>query len=274
MNAMESPPLLSSVELAEYVDRGIVVVEVPAAVQKLQQEFLSEIAVYLNFWHSTNVNAQGVASAILDLANRDRQSVGRLYQVSRRFPAARKIACSDWALRLAAQAMNTSLVSCCNFVSTRIDLPGETKFATAAHQDFPYIQGSLDGITIWLPLQDVSQEMGPPAFLPGSHSDGAGIVKELGRESADSGTATVTAMDEEKWNLENFETRAINVGEALVFSTLLVHRSNPNNSATPRLSLQLRFDNLCDEESFLRGYPEGLFLGKNLSDSYPELVQS
>jgi len=49
---MESPPLLSSVELAEYLDRGIVVLAVPSTVQKLQQQFLSQTVALEPFFGS------------------------------------------------------------------------------------------------------------------------------------------------------------------------------------------------------------------------------
>jgi len=61
--------------------------------------------------------------------------------------------------------MGTPLVSCCTFVNVRIGLPTEEQYLTPFHQDFPYIQGSLNGITVWLPVFDTSLEMGPPAWL-------------------------------------------------------------------------------------------------------------
>lgn len=257
----------------EYSKTGLTLVDVPAEIYNLQLDFLREVASYLGHWHSMpNLTETNVMSAIMDLARMDRASVGLLYKASRRFPAAKRLACSNWAVETAKHAMGTELVSCCTFVATRIDLPGENQFATAPHQDFPYIQGSFDGVTIWLPMQNTPLEMGPPEFLPGSHADGAHKVREKSLENFESGTSTIEAVDVAAWANLDYAALPVQMTQALVFSTMLVHRSGVNRSDFPRFSVQLRFDNLTSEQSFRRGFPEGLYLGELLSSNYPELV--
>ena len=62
-------------------------------------------------------------------------------------------------------------------------------------------------------------------------------------------------------------------GQALLFSTLLVHRSELNTTRRPRLNIQIRFDDALALESIERNYPEGLYLNDSFSSSYPEYVQ-
>lgn len=69
----------------------------------------------------------------MELAALDRGAVGRLYKVSRRFPSVKALAASGWAVDIASQLMETSLVSCCNFLATRLDLPEKDEFATLPH---------------------------------------------------------------------------------------------------------------------------------------------
>lgn len=97
-------------------------------------------------------------------------------------------------------------------------------------------------------------------------------MQERGRTAARSGSATISALNEPDWREREFESMPVPWGSALVFSTLLVHRSGLNRSDLPRISVQLRFDNLENEESVVREFPEGLYLGEALSASYPELV--
>jgi len=251
---------------------GATKLRLPLRVRDYQKEFLSEVQFYLDHFHPTVSPNKNVEKRLVDLASYDRNALGRLYKVSRRFPSVRKIASSNWGLKIAREFIESPLISCCNFVATRFDLPGETKYLTESHQDFPYIQGSVDGITIWIPFSDADENLGPPSFISGSHLSDMSKVIERGI-SKQNGTSSVESVDLAYWGLMRYERWSIEKGSALVMHTMLVHRSEPNMSDSCRLSLQIRFDNLLNEKSFQRNYPDGLYLGEKLSDSYPEFVE-
>ncbi len=263
---------LSQTQLSDYASRGLILVDVPSDVRPFQLEFLEEIATYLKHWHGIDTVADGVPAALADLQRANSQAVGKLMKVSERFPGVRRLASSAWAVDLASELMGSNLISCASFLATRFDPPLAARPGSPPHQDFPYIQGSLDGITIWFPFLDMSSQVGPPAFIPGSHQQGVGRVREYVRNPADR-VASVQALQEDEWRNAAWEFEEVRADQALAFSTLLVHRSQPNTSKVMRISAQLRFDNLCDRESFERNFPDGLFGGQNLSDNYPELVQ-
>ena len=169
--------------------------------------------------------------------------------------------------------MGTSLVSCCHFVNVRIDLPGKEKYLLPPHQDFPYIQGSLNGITWWIPVADTPLNIGPPSWISGSHKLGVLAVKEFDYASTGaSGGRSFCITGEEQFKDSDYVCEPIAFGEGLVFSTLLLHRSERNRSQRARVTIQVRFDDALAKESFARNYPEGLYLGDSFNKTYPEYV--
>ena len=170
--------------------------------------------------------------------------------------------------------MKTAFASCCPFTNVRIDLPGEDKYLLPLHQDFPYIQDSMNGITWWIPFMTVPISAGPPTFVCGSHNLGILRVKEFDYESTgQSGGKSFRIDNEEQFSNNVYaESIPVNFGEAIAFSTLLVHRSEFNLSKLARITLQLRFGDPFSQDSFDRNYPEGLYLGNSFYKSYPEFV--
>ena len=54
----------------------------------------------------------------------------------------------------------------------RVIFPERTAYTTPAHQDFVPIQGAADTITAWIPLTDLTLEMGGLEIAAGSHRTG------------------------------------------------------------------------------------------------------
>lgn len=265
--------MLTKEQINQYSQVGLIVVPVPQHISDLQMEFKNNLASYLRIHHGLNTDLSNVPKVIMELAVRDREAVAKLYKVSRRMPAIKKIACSDWVLSLSSQVMGSDLISCHNFTAVRFDLPGEEKFSAPPHQDFPYIQGSLNGVTIWLPFFDILKEMGPVEFVAGSHLSGCRKVRELGLTSSGSGIHTIELVEADNLRQLTYNSCEMSSNSALLFSTLLIHRSGENCSDIPRISLQVRCDDLTDKSSFDRSYPDGLYLGEKFSNSYPEYVE-
>ena len=132
---------------AEYERDGVCLIDLPSDVDFLRQKMIQEMSDWVKAISPETGAVQDLPDALVQLAKLDRSKVGKLYKVSRRFPAARQLACHPWLVGLAKSAMGTRVVSCCTFVNVRIDLPEEERFLLPIHQDFPYIQGSLNGVT-------------------------------------------------------------------------------------------------------------------------------
>ncbi len=264
--------MLSKDEISEYETNGILKLKLNDEIMTLTEKFLHELSLYLDHYFGTSFRNQAVEKRLHSLAIESRNEVGKLYQVIRRFPSMKKLACNDWFISVAQTLMNSNLVSCCNFVAARFDFPSEAKYATAPHQDFPYIQGSPDALTIWLPFVDVPFLTGAPSFVPGSHKNGPQAIVEKEIDNSN-GTASIEALHLKAWSQLDYQRIEVRKDECLIFSTNLIHKSEPNLSDYCRITTQLRFDNLKNETSWKKGFPEGLYLGQKLSTSYPELVK-
>lgn len=266
-------PLASAIIDAYHRD-GIIKLTLPQSLDDARAGLIEEMRVWLAAIGGMACTAQDLPQEIVGLAKANRPLLGKLYKLSRRLPSARRIASDPWLVAVAAQVMQTRLVSCCTFVNLRFDLPEEERYLTPIHQDFPYIQGSLNGITIWLPLFDNPLALGPPAWVPGSHRWGVLKVREFNLEHAGgSGARSFELADRSRIDAElKFAGMPVAAGEALLFSTLLVHRSATNATDAARINIQVRFDDALARESVHRNYPEGLYLGNSFSSVYPEYV--
>jgi len=113
------------------------------------------------------------------------------------------------------------------------------------HQDWRSMQGSLDSVVVWLPLIDIDKSLGALEVYPGSHKWGlleADIVDGYGHLRS--------RLDKSK--LVSVEVQR---GDALFFSTLLVHQSGTNVSPSIRWSCHFRYNNLLDPTFVRRGFP-------------------
>jgi phytanoyl-CoA hydroxylase len=121
----------------------------------------------------------------------------------------------------------------------------EVYWRLSAHQDWRSMQGSLDSVVVWLPLVDIGKELGALEVIPGSHRLGlleAEIVDGYGklRGGVDESNATPVEVE---------------AGDALFFSTFLVHRSGTNATGSIRWSCHFRYNNLYETTFIERGYP-------------------
>ena len=55
----------------------------------------------------------------------------------------------------------------------KLFFPNDDAWIRHAHDDAEYFQGSLNAVTVWIPLQDIDSEIGPLDIFPGSHKNGS-----------------------------------------------------------------------------------------------------
>jgi len=110
-----------------------------------------------------------------------------------------------------------------------------------AHQDWRSMQGSLNSVVIWIPLINIDKSLGALEILPGSHHDG------LRTDHIDHGFGMVALSDAETEQLLSVEVK---VGDALLFSSFLIHQSGENSSDSPRWSCHFRYNDL-EEPTFI-----------------------
>lgn len=149
----------------------------------------------------------------------------------------------------------------------RVDMPKDKKFAFKSHQDYPFNMGSVNSVTIWMPLQDTNIKMGTLKIAEKSHLpkkilkyalDGKNykinfaeaVLNKKNIKSNKKNTYTMS-VDDKKYQYSDINLKA---GQALVFSQFLVHKSGLNNSNKIRFSVQLRFNDLGAYDYAKRNY--------------------
>jgi hypothetical protein len=113
----------------------------------------------------------------------------------------------------------------------QVDPNGQTK----VHQDFPYVQGGVDCLSVWLPLTPAPRDRGPLEMLEGSASKGIQPY-DIKRDQYGCAPALGRRSEYDTWRTADFE-----VGDVLVFHSLTVHASRPNLTDQIRSSLDVRY---------------------------------
>jgi ectoine hydroxylase-related dioxygenase (phytanoyl-CoA dioxygenase family) len=115
-----------------------------------------------------------------------------------------------------------------------------------AHQDWRSMQGSLNSLVIWIPLINIDKDKGALEIIPGSHLNG------LVTNNVENGFGMI---DKNVYKDESFTSISVNVGDALLFSSFLIHQSGNNITNTPRWSCHFRYNDLNEDTFIKRGYP-------------------
>jgi hypothetical protein len=121
-------------------------------------------------------------------------------------------------------------------------------FGLGAHQDFHSVQGSLDGLVVWIPLTDVDKNRYPVEIIPGSHLKGPLPQVEL---------ETGWIVKPECYNESDFVPVECKVGDIVLISNFTVHRSSQRGDDRLRLAFSSRFDNGVEKSFINRCYPTG-----------------
>lgn len=120
----------------------------------------------------------------------------------------------------------------------RASLPHDPNFITPPHQDYPLIQGTVDVLTMWIPLGDIPREMGGLRVLSRSHRLGFRRVRS---RRGTGGVGVDVRNDDPRWVTTDYRA-----GDVLLFHSLTVHGSRPNMTDRLRLSVDFRYQRVDD----------------------------
>ena len=112
----------------------------------------------------------------------------------------------------------------------RLVFPNCERLLIDAHQDHQSMAGDPESFTVWFPLHDCPEELGPLQILEGSH--------RFGLQKSDPKTGYVCR---ETARGEGWVGGAIHAGDVLIFHSLTVHAGSPNVSTQMRISMDYRF---------------------------------
>lgn len=123
---------------------------------------------------------------------------------------------------------------------SRIDMPYDEQYRQPWHQDWRSGQGSLNSVTIWLPLHKVERKHGAIEIIEKSHIEGYKEVEVINEPLR-------YIMNPLPENIDKAVTIELDESECVIFSQLLVHRSGINNSNVPRMTSQFRYSDRTDD---------------------------
>jgi ectoine hydroxylase-related dioxygenase (phytanoyl-CoA dioxygenase family) len=131
------------------------------------------------------------------------------------------------------------------FNSRFLSKDGSTHWKLGSHQDWRTGQGSLDSLVLWFPLVPADAALGALQIIPGSHTRGLMAANTTG----------YAGSIQEELKEEDFVQTEYELGDLLLFSAFLIHRSGNNVTRNIRWSVQLRYNNLAEPTFIERGYP-------------------
>lgn len=148
-------------------------------------------------------------------------------------------------------------------ISSHRTAKGEANWKVPAHQDWPSVQGSLNGVTCWVPLVDIDEELGPLEVLPKSH-----LLGFIDHEET-MGVPSISKQFEE-WLPVPME-----VGDALFFNPFTIHRSGNNRSQDRiRWSMHFRYNDALESTFIERKYPRHRIDTRKPGILYPDFPTS
>ena len=120
----------------------------------------------------------------------------------------------------------------------RIDVPRDKENIAGWHQEISYLRNN--GLVIWIPLSDITPDLGSIQVCPKSHNEGE--LKVVQNKNLPSDVSTVSVDEIKPEYIAKYSKMDIEIkkGDVLFFNTKLFHRSGVNTSDRIRFSCQIR----------------------------------
>lgn len=182
---------------------------------------------------------------------------GALYKLLRYLPSLMRVACGDKLIE-ASRALGLDMPMVLRSYNIRMDTPHRDEFLFHWHQDITYLLGSLNSVTYWIPLGTVNAGNGSVEVVPGSHRAGIAPFRFTSDKPLDAGTvlspADIHLAEEPSEPGVMIEAE---IGDLVLFSQFLLHRSTPNRSRLTRWTVQVRHADAFEPAFIDAGYPCG-----------------
>lgn len=151
----------------------------------------------------------------------------------------------DVARRLGVELPVISTRPSIHFMTNDIKIPnGYHK--SPPHQDWRSMQGSLDSLVFWIPTTLVTERSNPMEFVPKSHL--------LGLLDTVENVMTPTVIDP-RITEDKYIPIPVEPGDAIFFSSFMVHRTSEHDDGLVRIALSGRFNNAREKTYVEHGYP-------------------
>jgi hypothetical protein len=223
------------VELGYHVGRNLIN---PEVIEDVRQEIID----VFSFYAKIKINDQ----AIMELFSKDFEGFHGCAQVCQNLISLNNLGCSECItetlkeLGIRHPTINTRpLVS----FSSAKTAKNSSYWKTPPHQDWPSCQGSINGMTVWVPLVNIDSPIGPLEVIPRSHLFGY-------LEHGDKDVPFLTDVQQSE-----FLPIPMQVGDVLFFNTFTIHRSGENVTDKIRLTTHFRYNDAREPTFIERKYP-------------------
>lgn len=175
---------------------------------------------------------------LLSLLRRDQKTYLGVLKLFHHLPALHQLAVGDSVLsllkRIGMEHPSIAVRPVVHVMAEALKIPGGYH-KTPPHQDWSFVQGSLDSAVIWIALTDVDAAHHPLEVWPGSHRFGLMPSRpfECGRR-----------VREDLVREDEFVALPVARGDAVCFSSLTVHRTGRNGRDDARISISFRYNNI------------------------------
>lgn len=210
-------------------------------------------------------------AGFLELITHNPKFSSVLYNASRRLTSVHQLSVSEKLLNLSKNLMETDLIMSNPYKTIRIDCQQREDYLLPWHQDYHYVQDSLDAVIYWIPLHDVDEENGCMMIAPGSHQQGLLPVK---MDYPSPCIKDLHLVDPSPASNYSCIRLPVKTGDVVVFNTLLLHKSCPNLTPFPRWTLQIRHGNFKHPFAIQKHWPGSHYEQNWFDRSHPEYVVS
>ena len=262
----------------QFINEGYVVIEnfiTDEVLQSIRLEILklvdlSVTSESIDGFAEINFNdSNSLDEAFLLLKARNSGLTSKIYSAAKKLPSIAQFVSSDKHLSIARELIGNSNVAFSDRGwGLRIDYPNDVKHSTPLHQDYHTQIGSTNGVVIWVPLTDVTLDMGPLIFYPSSDKLGIQKVMKVNNGSM----STDLELDVDLEILKRFPSiqPEIKAGTAVIINYLLLHKSGQNFSNKCRWSILSRWFDFEDKDAITRGWHGGFQEGYRFEEVHPE----
>lgn len=207
-------------------------------------------------------------AGFMELNHLDRRHGAVIYDAVQRLAPKLWLAGNEQIVTVSRMLMQTNTLMCSDPNDLRVDQPLEDRFLFKWHQDFPYTPNSPDAVVFWIPLHDVTPDSGCLRIAVASHHAVLPVKILRGRSK----TRNIELDDPTVVNRYQHLDVPLALGDALIFSNLLLHKSQVNQAENTRWTIQIRYANYENQESVDCDWPGNVARGYRFEKLYPEHV--
>ena len=236
------------------INDGYFIAENIVSEKKINSVLETIFKIYCKYHPSTNLyklqepwKTDRFHEEMIKFRQSDPRGFSILYDSSQSSVSAIKLVSDEQIVNYAASLLgtkNTELSITEGMI--RMDVPDDKRNVAGWHQEISYVRNN--GLVVWIPLSDITQELGPLQICPKSHHEGELKVVKVNNLPASVSTVSIDEISSE--TIQKYPIKQVEVkkGEALFFDIKLFHRSGVNTSNRIRFSCQTRYANISAKD--------------------------